>query len=48
MEVPEVHDNFVYAFSVHLEQAVLILHTHYRDGTGPYDLIDLRFVGIVV
>jgi hypothetical protein len=46
-ESPDVHDNFVYALAVHLEQRVLVLHTQYRDGAGPCDLIDLRFVGVV-
>lgn len=47
-EAPDLHDNFVYALAVHLEQRILVLHTQYRDGAGPYDLIDLRFVGMVV
>jgi hypothetical protein len=47
MVQPEVHDNFVYALAVHLEQRVLILHTQYRDGPGPHELIDVRFVGLV-
>jgi len=47
LDVPQVHDNFVYAVAIHLEQRVLILHTQYRDGAGPYDLTDLRFVGVV-
>ncbi|ADG67299.1 hypothetical protein Plim_1466 [Planctopirus limnophila DSM 3776] len=46
-ETPNVHDNFVYALAAHLEHRVLILHTQYRDGAGPYDLIDLRFAGLV-
>lgn len=47
MEFPAVHDNFVYALAICLEQHILILHTQYRDGAGPYDLTDLRFVGLV-
>jgi hypothetical protein len=47
LDVPDVHDNFVYALAVHLEQRVLILHTQYRDGSGPYELTDVRFVGLV-
>jgi len=47
MEFPAVHDNFVYAVAIHLEQHVLILHTQYRDGAGPHELTDLRFVGLV-
>lgn len=46
-QTPDVHDNFVYALAVHLEQRVLVLHTQYRDGAGPNDLIDLRFAGLV-
>jgi hypothetical protein len=46
-ESPNVHDNFVYALAIHLEQRVLVLHTQYRDGDGPSELIDLRFVGMV-
>lgn len=46
-KTPDVHDNVVYALAVHLEQRVLVLHTQVRDGAGPYDLIDLRFVGMV-
>jgi hypothetical protein len=46
-ETPNVHDNFVYALAADLDQQVLVLHTQYRDGDGPYDLIDLRFVGMV-
>jgi hypothetical protein len=47
LELPKGHDNFVYALAVHLEQRVLILHTQYRDGAGPHELIDVRFVGLV-
>jgi hypothetical protein len=47
LNAPNVHDNFVYALAVHLEQQVLILHTQYRDGAGPDNLIDLRFLGLV-
>jgi hypothetical protein len=46
-ESPDVHDNFVYSLEVQLEQRVLVLHTQNRDGPSPYDLIDLRFVGMV-
>ena len=44
---PSVHDNFVYALSVHLEKRLLVLHTDYRDSAGPRTLTDLRFVGLV-
>jgi hypothetical protein len=47
LELPNVHDNFVYALAVHLEQRVLILHTQYRDRPGPHELTDVRFVGLV-
>jgi hypothetical protein len=47
LALPNVHDNFVYSLAVHLEQRVLILHTQYRDGPGPHELIDVRFVGLV-
>jgi hypothetical protein len=47
LERPNVHDNFVYAFAVHLEDQFLILYTEYRDGNGPNELTDLRFVGLV-
>src|SRR5262245_26720395 len=47
LDAPEVHDNFVYALAVHLEQRALILHTQYRDGAGPNHLTDLRFIGLV-
>jgi hypothetical protein len=47
MERRNVHDNFVYAISVDLERRLLTLHTQYRDGEGPYDLIDVRFEGLV-
>jgi hypothetical protein len=46
-ECPNVHDNFVYALSVHLEKRLLVLQTQYRDGSGPPTLTDLRFVGLV-
>lgn len=44
---PNVHDNFVYALSIHLEQRVLVLHTQYRDGDGPYDFTDVCFSGVI-
>ena len=44
---PSVHDNFVYALSVHLEERTLVLHTQYRDGPGPRTMTDLRFVGLM-
>src|SRR5262249_26955298 len=47
MEHPNIHDNFVYALAVHLEQRVLILHTEYRDRKPPYELTDVRFIGLV-
>ncbi|MDB5336696.1 MAG: hypothetical protein JWN70_2315 [Planctomycetaceae bacterium] len=47
LEHPNVHDNFVYALNVQLEEQVLVLHTQYRDGAGPYPFIDLRFLGVV-
>ncbi|WP_169977673.1 hypothetical protein [Tautonia rosea] len=46
-DIPNVHDHFVYALAVHLERHRLVLHTQYRDGSGPYPLIDIRFVGLV-
>ncbi|MDB5389539.1 MAG: hypothetical protein JWM11_5185, partial [Planctomycetaceae bacterium] len=42
-----IHDNFVYALSIHLEQQTLILHTQYRDGPGPHDFIDVCFSGVI-
>src|SRR5262245_21499282 len=45
MEEPSVHDNFVYALTLHLEKGFLILHTEYRDEPGPSELVDVRFVG---
>jgi hypothetical protein len=47
LDLPDIHDNFVYALAVHLEQRVLILHTQYRDGPGPHELTDVRFPGLV-
>jgi|GEM_PF-1509558 len=47
LEVPQVHDNFVVGLAVQLEQRLLILETEYRDGDGPYEQTDLRFVGLV-
>jgi hypothetical protein len=47
LERPDIHDNFVYALAVHLEQRILVLHTQYRDGPVPHDLIDVRFIGVV-
>jgi hypothetical protein len=47
LQHPEVHDNFVYALAIHLERRILLLHTQYRDGPGPYELTDVRFVGLV-
>jgi hypothetical protein len=47
LEHPAVHDNFVYSLAIHLEHRVLLLHTQYRDGAGPYDLTDVRFLGLV-
>jgi hypothetical protein len=46
-DVPNLHDHFVYALSVHLEYRLLVLHTEHRDGPGPHAFIDLRFVGVV-
>ncbi|HJT79291.1 MAG TPA: hypothetical protein VJ739_18995 [Gemmataceae bacterium] len=47
LERPDVHDNFVYALAVHLEQHVLVLHTQYRDGPGLHELTDVRFRGLI-
>ena len=47
MEQPNIHDNFVYAIRIHLEQKVLVLHTQYRDGDGPHDFTDVRFSGVI-
>src|SRR5262249_60962598 len=47
MEHLNIHDNFVYALAVHLGQRVLILHTEYRDRKSPYELTDVRFIGLV-
>lgn len=44
---PNIHDNFVYALSIHLEHRVLVLHTQYRDGAGPYDFTDVCFTGVI-
>lgn len=42
-----VHDNFVYAIVVQLEQRLLVLHTEYCDGPGPNELTDVRFSGVI-
>jgi hypothetical protein len=42
-----VHDNFLYAIAANFDEKVLILHTEYRDGDGPYELTDVRFLGLV-
>jgi hypothetical protein len=47
LDRPAMHDNFVYAIAVHLEQRVLILHTQYRDGPDSGELTDVRFSGLV-
>jgi hypothetical protein len=47
MEHRNIHDNFVYALTVLLERRLLVLHTQYRDGEGPYILTDVRFIGLV-
>jgi hypothetical protein len=47
MTHPNIHDNFVYAVSIHLDQRVLILHTQYRDGAGPHDHTDIVFTGVI-
>jgi hypothetical protein len=47
LDRPAIHDNFVYALAVHLEQRVLVLHTQYRDGPGPGELTDVQFLGLV-
>ena len=47
LEHPNIHDNFVYALAVHLGRRVLVLHTEYRDQPAPYELIDVRFLGLV-
>ena len=47
LEQPHVHDNFVYAMSVHLEDHFLVLHSEYRDGDGPSELVDVRFGGVI-
>ena len=44
---PNIHDNFVYAVSIRLDERVLTLHTQYRDGAGPYDFTDVRFTGVI-
>lgn len=46
MKHPNIHDNFVYAVSIRLDDRVLVLHTQYRDGAGPYDFTDVRFTGV--
>jgi hypothetical protein len=46
MPHPHLHDNFVYAVTVHLDDGILILHTQYRDGAGPYDCTDVVFTGV--
>src|SRR5689334_5956983 len=48
LENPNIHDNFVYALAVHLEQRVLVLHTEYRDRPAPFEFTDVRFLGVVV
>ena len=45
LERPHVHDNFVYALSLHIEKHVLVLHTQYRDQPNENDLTDVRFPG---
>jgi hypothetical protein len=47
LQCPDIHDNFVYALSVHLERRVLVLHTEYRDKPEPFELVDVRFHGLV-
>jgi hypothetical protein len=47
MAHPNIHDNFVYAVTIRLDERVLILHTQYRDGAGPYDLTDICFTGVI-
>ncbi len=47
LELPNIHDNFVYALAVHLERRVLVLHTEYRDQPKAFELVDLRFQGLV-
>jgi hypothetical protein len=44
---PNVHDNFIYAISIHLEERVVILHTHYRDGDSPNEFTDVCFRGVI-
>jgi hypothetical protein len=47
MPHPHIHDNFVYAVSIHLDHRVLVLHTQYRDDAGPHDFTDACFSGVI-
>ena len=46
-DLPNVHDNFLYAVSADLDEGYLTLYTEYRDGDGPRELTDVRFVGLL-
>lgn len=46
MEVPSVHDNFVTALSIDLEQGTLILKTLYQEMNQRKEQTDLRFTGV--
>ena len=47
MEVPAVHDNYVTALSIDLEQGTLILKTLYQEMNQREEQTDLRFFGVL-
>ncbi|QDT93488.1 hypothetical protein [Gimesia algae] len=47
MQVPAVHDNFVTALSLDLEQGTLILKTRYEEIHQREEQTDLRFSGVL-
>ncbi|WP_417375045.1 hypothetical protein [Gimesia maris] len=47
MEIPSVHDNYVTALSIDLEQGTLILKTLYQETNQREEQTDLRFFGVL-
>lgn len=46
MSERSIHDNNIYAYSVHCEQQRIVLHTEYRDG-GAEEYTDVIFSGVL-
>ncbi len=47
MEIPPIHDNLIYAMSLHLEERYLTLNTQYREINTQEELTDLRVIKVL-